>query len=163
MFGGEAANPERLWIKICGITNAADAQAAVESGADSLGFNCWPRSKRYVELSSASSWIGPLPSRVGRVAVLVNPELEEAVAVARLPFITGLQLHGAETPEFGARLVEQRIQFAKALPVTEVDSLDDLPFYGTNSLVLDSANSRATCIFEFKFARSVGETWRSIQ
>lgn len=138
MFGGDAGDPGRLRIKICGITNAADAEAAIEFGADALGLNCYPGSKRYLELASAADWITHLPAEVSKVAVLVNPAFEEAIAIARLPFINGLQLHGAETAEFGARLLEQGVHFAKALPVVEPNSLENVPFYGTDWLVLDS-------------------------
>ncbi len=143
MFGGETGKPGRLRIKICGITNAADAEAAVELGADALGFNFYSRSKRYLELETAADWIAQLPPEVSRVAVLVNPTFEEALAVARRPFITGLQLHGAEPADFGAYLSKAGVQFAKAVPVADWDSLAGLPFYGTNLLVLDSASAGA--------------------
>ncbi len=141
MFGGDAADPGRLRIKICGITNAADAEAAIEFGADALGLNCHPGSKRYLELASAADWIARLPAEVSKVAVLVNPDFAQAAAIARLPFITGLQLHGAETAGFCARLVEHGIRFAKALPVADSSSLEDLASYGTDYLVLDSASA----------------------
>lgn len=141
MFGETATNPPRLRIKICGITNAADAAAAVEAGADALGLNCFRGSKRYLDLERAAEWIAGIPGQIGKVAVMVNPTLDEALAVARLPFISGLQLHGSESPEFCAHLTEKGIRFAKALPVQAGTSPAQAPSYSTKWIVLDSASA----------------------
>lgn len=90
--------------KICGLTNPDDARAAIGAGADALGFNFWPGSKRYLEPVGALPWIAALPAGVTRVAVLVDPEFADALRLAETPGIDALQLHGAETPEFCARL-----------------------------------------------------------
>src|SRR5215212_4795087 len=98
-----------LRIKICGLTTPQDALAAIECGADALGFNFFPGSKRFV--GSAAPWIGDLPATVDKMAILVNPSWETAVAIARSAGITALQLHGAETPDFCRRLQEAAIRF----------------------------------------------------
>lgn len=54
-------------VKVCGITNEADALAAVEAGADAIGFNFWPKSPRYVE---AQPWMAALP--VVKVGIYVG-------------------------------------------------------------------------------------------
>lgn len=141
MFGGDPANPRRLRIKICGITNAPDAEAAVQAGADALGLNCFRGSKRYLDLERAAEWVQAIPAHTGRVAVMVNPSLDEALAVARLPFISALQLHGSESPEFCAQLAKERIRFAKAIPVTTETSLPHVFSYATEWIVLDSASA----------------------
>src|SRR5881392_821755 len=105
-----------LRIKICGLTTPQDAVAAIELGADALGFNFFPGSKRYVGRNW--DWVGGLPGNVDKVAILVNPSWDEATAIATAPGITALQLHGAETPEFCRRLIEEGIRFEKALAVT---------------------------------------------
>jgi phosphoribosylanthranilate isomerase len=128
-------------VKICGITNAEDAGAAIECGADALGFNFFPGSKRYIDIEFAASWLGKLPDTIEKIAILVDPDFEQALATAALPFITALQLHGGETPEFCGRLAERRIRFAKALPVTSEDSLRTVPSFATNTLVLDSSHA----------------------
>ncbi len=128
-------------VKICGITNAEDARAAIECGADALGFNFFPGSKRYIDIKFAAEWIGELPDTVEKISILVDPDFEQALATAALPFITALQLHGGETPEFCGRLAERRIRFAKALPVTSEDSLRAVPSFATNTLVLDSSHA----------------------
>jgi phosphoribosylanthranilate isomerase len=127
-----------LRVKICGLTTAQDAAAAVEFGADALGFNFFPASKRYVRMETAGDWIATLPDEIEKVGIVVNPTWDEAKAAAGTPGITVLQLHGAETPEFCRRLKEEGIRFEKALPVSDPDSVRDLPDFFTRTLVLDS-------------------------
>jgi phosphoribosylanthranilate isomerase len=76
-------------VKICGITSVEDARAAIDSGADALGFNFWPGSPRYVASEKAREIIGGLPAWVLRVAVLVDE------AVAPVEGIDVVQIHGA--------------------------------------------------------------------
>src|SRR2546423_4040964 len=115
-----------LRVKICGVTTPQDAAAAIESGADALGFNFFPGSKRYVRMETAGEWIGALPGNIKKVAILVNPSWDEAKAAAATPGITALQLHGAETPDFCRRLMEERIRFEKALPVRSEEHTSEL-------------------------------------
>src|SRR5580765_1555194 len=113
MFGGKLKSDRSLFIKICGITNEADAVAAIEAGADALGFNFVPRSKRCIELDAAAVWIEKLPKETWKVAVTADPNWEDACRVGQLPFIHALQLHGNESPEFCRRLRDAAIPFAK--------------------------------------------------
>jgi phosphoribosylanthranilate isomerase len=130
-----------LRVKICGLTTPQDAAAAIESGADALGFNFFPGSKRYVRPEIAGAWIAGLPGDVEKVAILVNPSWEEATAAAAVAGITALQLHGAETPEFCCRLNERGIRFEKAVPVSGSDSVAALPDFHTLTLLLDSGGA----------------------
>ena len=92
-------------VKICGITNQEDALAAIECGADALGFNLFPGSKRFLHLDSASQWISALPAEVARVAVGVNPELAEAEGWLQGDLFHALQLHGHSWHQFSKQLV----------------------------------------------------------
>jgi phosphoribosylanthranilate isomerase len=141
MFEDDDRSAARPRVKICGITNAADAEAAIEFGADVLGFNFFRGSKRCVPLDAATGWMAKLPAEIVKVAVVVDPDWDEAISLAALPFISALQLHGRETPEFCRKLAEEGIRFAKALPVTTPDSLRDLPTFFTRTVVLDSARA----------------------
>jgi len=138
MFGDTAAHRGRLRVKICGITNLEDARAAIAAGADALGFNCYPESKRYLRLECAAAWIAELPREIGKVAVVVNPSWEEARAIAALPYITALQLHGDESPEFCGRLAAEGVLFAKALGATDPAAMGSGITYSTDVIVLDS-------------------------
>lgn len=130
-----------LRVKICGLTTPRDAAAAIEFGADALGFNFFPGSKRYLPMEAAGEWIAALPGNIEKVAILVNPSWDEAKAAAAAAGITALQLHGAETPDFCRRLREARIRFEKALPVTGPDPLANTPDFFTPTVLLDSGGA----------------------
>lgn len=128
-----------LRIKICGLTTPEDALAAIEFGAEALGFNFVPTSKRFLRLEAGRDWIAALPGNAQKVAIVANPRWEEAVAAAAVPGINSLQLHGAERPEFCRRLMEAGIRFEKALPVTGPESLASVPNFFTDTVLLDSS------------------------
>lgn len=128
-----------LRVKICGLTLPEDAAAAMEFGADALGFNFFPGSKRYLPLGAARDWIATVPGAVEKVGILVNPSWEEAETISATPGITALQLHGVETPEFCRRLREAGIRFEKALPIIGSDSVAKVPDFFTRTVLLDSA------------------------
>lgn len=140
MFKRESEAEGRLRIKICGITNKVDALAAIDYGADALGFNFAPHSKRYLDINSAADWMATLPSGAAKVAILASPSLEEAIRMAELPFIDALQLHGNESPALCQRLAECGIQFAKAIPVSNKASLQNAASFHTSTIVLDSTS-----------------------
>jgi len=98
---GPAAPPR---VKICGITRLEDALAAVRLGADALGFNFWPGSRRHLAPSAAREIIRALPPFVTAVGVFVDPTREEAVSAAAISGVQVLQLHGDEPPELCAHL-----------------------------------------------------------
>ena len=95
-------------IKICGITNLEDARAAIEAGADMLGFNFYRPSPRFIEPSHAREIIEDLelelehsPKAAMMVGVFVNEASPEAlVRIARESGVTAAQLHGDESKEF---------------------------------------------------------------
>ena len=126
----------KIRIKICGITNLEDAETAIEAGADALGFNGFPGSKRFLDLRAASDWMAGLPPFVTRVAVLVNPSLTEAEATLALPGIDRLQFHGDETPEFCAPFAGRGL--IKAVAARSRESLALAPHYGTSTVLLDA-------------------------
>ena len=88
----------RTRIKICGLTRAADVAAAVEAGADAIGFVLYAHSSRHVGIEGAAALARALPPFVTPVCLFVNAmPAEIAAATAALPHAL-LQFHGDETP-----------------------------------------------------------------
>ena len=110
-----------MYVKICGIRNEADAKAAIESGADALGFNLYPGSQRFIQWQKEIAWIRELPAEVTRVAVVVNTALDEATRLLEMDAFDGLQLHGEESREFCESLVKHRKPVLKAFRFKNVD------------------------------------------
>lgn len=85
-------------VKICGITNRADALAAIEGGAAALGFNFYPAGPRYIQPDQAAAIIGGLPSAIWKVGVFVDESAETVLRIARQAGLDIAQLHGSESP-----------------------------------------------------------------
>ncbi len=87
-------------VKICGITNAEDALAAVDAGARALGLNFYPRSPRYLTFEQASELVRILPEGVWTVGVFVDETAATLREFARRVPLDIVQLHGnCEIPE----------------------------------------------------------------
>ena len=88
----------RTRIKICGLTRESDVDAAVDAGADAIGFVLYPKSKRAVTPERAAELAHRLPPFVTPVLLFVNAQSGEiARALAQVPQAL-LQFHGDETP-----------------------------------------------------------------
>lgn len=130
--------PLRVRVKICGITNREDALAAISCGADALGFNLFPGSKRFIELEREAAWMRALPPFVARVAVLVNVPLEEARRLAERPEIDLVQFHGDEGEDYCAAFARAGRPFVKALRVRDAASIETADRFSTPHVLLDA-------------------------
>jgi phosphoribosylanthranilate isomerase len=99
--------PGTVKVKICGLTNLADARAAAEAGADFLGFVFAPGPRR-LDPTAASAFWDELPRGVPTVAVFRDQSVEEVERVLRLVRPSYLQFHGAERPGF-CRIFERPV------------------------------------------------------
>jgi phosphoribosylanthranilate isomerase len=89
-------------VKICGITRYGDAQAAIDAGADLLGFNFYPKSPRYIDPLRAARVIAAIRVRNARVqivGVFVNSPIETIARIMDICAIDLAQLSGDEPPE----------------------------------------------------------------
>jgi phosphoribosylanthranilate isomerase len=134
--------PARTRVKICGVTNRADAQAAVELGADALGFNLHRGSKRFIDLEKEAAWIRELPPFVTKVAVMVRPSIADAEAVFERPFIDAVQFHGGEDEAFCTHFARLGLPFIKAIALQDAALLDDPGRFGTRFVLLDTSSPR---------------------
>ncbi len=128
----------RVAVKICGVTNRDCALSAVEAGADLLGFNTWPGTKRYLDLEKNADWISHLPADVVKVALLVNASLDDARKVAALPFIDALQLHGDEDAATCACIAALGKPIIKAIRARDASAFTGAATFSTPHLLLDA-------------------------
>ena len=122
-------------VKICGITNLADAQVAVEAGADALGFIFYEKSPRRMTIAAAAKISKHLPANVLRVGVFVNAAEELVTRAIGECGLGLLQFHGEEPPEFCMRF---GLMSMKAFRIRDAESLKELPKYPTEAWLLDA-------------------------
>jgi phosphoribosylanthranilate isomerase len=122
-------------VKICGLTNVADALVAAEAGADMIGLMFYEASPRYVTLAQAAEISRALPPFVLRVGVFVNPDealVTRAIAECNLSL---LQFHGDETSAFCTQFGLMNL---KAFRIRDEASLAPLAEYQTDAFLLDA-------------------------
>ncbi|GAB4152513.1 MAG: phosphoribosylanthranilate isomerase [Planctomycetaceae bacterium] len=96
-----------MWVKICGIRDADALQAAIDTGADAVGFNFYPKTPRYVAPKQAAELRTLLPETISPVGLFVNESPEFIAETCQQCQISHVQLHGDETPEMIAQLHQQ--------------------------------------------------------
>lgn len=121
-------------VKVCGITNADDALAAVEHGADALGF-VFASSPRQVTPELAARIVAVLPPFVCTVGVFVDRDIGEVREVMQLCNLDMAQLHGAESPGYCEALAPRVI---KSFAVKDESVLALLPSYKVAAYLLDT-------------------------
>ncbi|MBL9114388.1 MAG: phosphoribosylanthranilate isomerase [Verrucomicrobiaceae bacterium] len=129
----------RIGVKICGITSQRQAEDIIAAGADAIGFNFWPKSKRYISIQHAK-WAADLTGAM-RVAVVVNATDDELDQIVQCGLVDAIQLHGDETPERCEQVVQMGLPVIKALQVRDESVLDWIPAYrSAQAVLLDSYN-----------------------
>ncbi len=125
------------FVKICGVTQKNQAIEISAMGADFIGINLWPLSKRYLPLEKAS-WLSEIPRATSVVGVFVNADINYLKEVAASGLVSHLQLHGDESADLCAMLIEAGQSIIKAFRVSDVSMLDEIADYPVNDILLDS-------------------------
>jgi len=125
-------DPGALRVKICGVTNPADAAVVVDAGAEAIGINLFSGSKRFVELHDVRGWVAELP--ITRVAVVVNATRDDVARIVDAACFDAIQFHGDETPDLCA---ECPIVWIRALRVEGPETLRHALEYATQAILLD--------------------------
>lgn len=108
--------PHRTRIKICGLTREADVDAAVEAGADAIGFVLYEKSLRHVSAARAGELARRLPPFVTPVVLLVNADAALLAQALRAVPQALLQFHGDESPSQCAEPARPFIRAARMAP-----------------------------------------------
>ncbi len=114
----------RIRIKICGITDPDDAQAAVDAGADLIGLNFVPGSPRMLDLKMATAISERVDGQVERVGVFQDAEDEEIIRVLRRVDLERIQFHGDETEE---QVEAVDLPVIKALRGADLEAAEEYP------------------------------------
>ncbi len=157
-----------LRVKICGIMDPAQGRAIAQMGATALGFICAPRSPRYVTPEQIAGIVAALPPRAtgeiwsgDRIGVFVDADMATMIHTATVGQLSGIQLHGQESPDLCQQLRHQlpTVELIKAL---RIRTADDLALAQTfepwvDALLLDA--------YDPALAGGTGKTldWRSLQ
>jgi phosphoribosylanthranilate isomerase len=125
-------------VKICGITNLEDAEAAMDAGADLLGFNFYPESPRFIEPKKAKGIISKLPAFMDIVGLFVNASYDTIRQVMDQCPLNWLQLHGDENPQFCQSLSSLHLGTIKAIRVRDYSDIKQAEQYFTDAVLLDA-------------------------
>jgi phosphoribosylanthranilate isomerase len=125
-------------VKICGITNIEDAAAAVQLGADLLGFNFYPKSPRFIEPKEAEKIIRKLPAFVDVVGLFINESSDHVRKISGDLMLNWVQLHGDESPGFCASLDNMPAKVIKAIRIKDGKDIEYARNFATDALLLDA-------------------------
>jgi len=125
-------------VKICGITNYQDAAAAMDMGADLLGFNFYPKSPRYIPPAKAAEIINKLPAFIDIVGVFVNESIERIQETKNFCQLDWVQLHGDESPQFCREFLSDNVKIMKAIRVKSQADVQRADGFFTDAVLLDA-------------------------
>jgi phosphoribosylanthranilate isomerase len=118
-------------IKICGIRNPQQGKAIAQFGATALGFICVSASPRFVTAEQIQQIIEQIPAETDKIGVFANSSISEIVDIVNNVGLTGVQLHGDESPEFCQQLrqVLPNTEIIRALRISDVDDINNVNIY----------------------------------
>jgi phosphoribosylanthranilate isomerase len=124
-------------LKICGVTIPSEAERLAAMGVHAIGFNFWPRSKRFLD-PLTNRWMGGLAGGIVRVGVFVNERSDLPYRLYGDGMIDVVQLHGDEPPECIAGFRSAGIPVIKAVGVKDDAGIADAGKFGADAVLLDA-------------------------
>ncbi|MHC4122689.1 MAG: phosphoribosylanthranilate isomerase [Planctomycetota bacterium] len=148
-------------VKICGITNYKDAKAAIDMGADLIGFNFYQESPRYIPPEKAVEIISKLPAFVDTVGLFVNSSLNEIQEMVNTGCLNWIQLHGDENPKFCNELASLSVKTIKAIRVKDKNDIEKANHFFTDVILLDAYHPEkyggTGCTFDWNIVGHIGK------
>ena len=121
-------------VKICGLMEHEHVRAAVEAGADAIGFVFAP-SSREVTVERAQELASRIPANVLKIGVFVNETQEEITRIFQTVPLDYVQFHGDEDANF---IRKMQLPSIKALPVKSIEDVEKTAEYDTNYYLFDA-------------------------
>ncbi len=149
-----------MFVKICGITNAQDAQDAVALGADALGF-LFTESPRKISTDAALEIVKQLPANILTIGVFRDQDSREVINTVRKAGLVGAQLHGRETATQVAEVMSEVVWVAKTVIAGshEARTADD---FGTSMILVDSAHPGTGTSYDLNLLQQLPTSIRCI-
>ncbi len=119
-------------VKICGLTKLEDAYAAIDAGADALGFVFYDKSPRNISAEAAKRLISKLPPFVERVGLFVNEEASKIDEICSFCNISLAQIHFEASPSFYENLKTKHVKVVRAA------TKEDISRYSSEYRLVDS-------------------------
>ena len=138
----------RVMVKICGMTRKSDINFAVKAGVDALGF-ILAKSPRQLNLAQVKELCQDLPPFISRVAVVVNPDLNELQQITAAGLFDYIQFHGDEPAEL---ITKTELKKIKAISINKAKDLQKIKLY---------KNLVDYFLFDTKIGDEIGGTGRS--
>ncbi len=124
-----------MFVKICGVTNIKDAYACTEAGADAIGLNFYPKSKRYITFDDAASIVREVSAYVTTVAVMVQPSIKDIVAALDSTEVDAVQVY---EPKFSVSDFDFRKSLYYSVRVRTAGDVAEASKLGADLIFLDA-------------------------
>ena len=123
-------------VKVCGQTDPEIIKLCIEQGASLIGFIInYPKSSRSISIEKLKSLTKNIPNNIKKVAVMVNPSIEEVKEISN--YCNVVQLHGDETEEFIKQIKkETNLEVIKAIKVSETKDLNQVELFPSADIIL---------------------------
>ena len=134
----------RVNVKFCGITSQEDAEKAIQSGADALGFVFFEDSPRYIKPEKASIIIKSIPPFISTVGVFVNEDIRSIEGCVEECGLNAVQLHGDENVKHCTsfkNLKLKGVKLIKAIRLKDKESLLSIEECPADAFLLDTYRS----------------------
>jgi len=150
-------------IKICGLTDASQACECAALGADAIGCVFYPKSPRHVTAKQARDIASALPPETACIGVFVNAAYDDIMKKVVECQLSGVQLHGQESPGLVDRLRNEQLLVIKAFFESGEPSFTDTPLYHASAVLVELGKGKLpggnALAWDWKKARSLGETY----
>ncbi len=127
-------------VKICGITNVADALCAQRQGADAIGF-VFAKSPRQVDAGTVKKIVGFTGPLIATIGVFVDESVERMLKIADRCRLSGIQLHGDERAGTTERLQRNGFRVIRALRVGDPSELKKIKDASADAILFDTSDA----------------------
>jgi phosphoribosylanthranilate isomerase len=129
-------------IKICGLKKVDEAVQCAELGANAIGMIFYDKSPRFLSDTQARDISNALPDSVGKIGVFVNESFDGIMEKVHRCGLTGIQLHGMETPELIDRLIHENLLVIKGLFTQKEPNISSVSLYKASAYLVECGKGK---------------------